>query len=174
MATVQIYDQINDKKYSVTVDTSQAVISDSLTGEVAFYIWLTTNAKDPSGTAIPMRVLTDADIGLSDFTTYITAKMVEILVAIQGGYLSSSSLDSSVSSASSSSDSSNSSSSQSVSESSISSSDSSESSQSQSSKSESSRSESSKSESSKNSTTSLSTTSISSDSSTSMYSSLTA
>ncbi len=62
---------------------------------------LTTNAKDPLSQAIQARILTDSDIGLSDFTVYIKAKIVEILTEINGGYLSSSSSDSSISSISS-------------------------------------------------------------------------
>ena len=149
MATVNIYDETTGRTYTITVDVNQAVINGLANGDEAYYISVSTSARDPLGQAIRTRVITDNDIDdessdsedYVDITTPVNNAIMDIMRDIEGGYLSSSISDSSLSSQS---DSSQSESSQS--ESSQSESSQSESSQSQSSRSESSRSESSRSE----------------------------
>ena len=101
MATVNIYDETTGRTYTITVDVNQAVINGLANGDEAYYISVSTSARDPLGQAIRTRIITDTDINSGadiDVTTPVNDAITEIMREIEGGYLSSSSSDSSLSS----------------------------------------------------------------------------
>ena len=101
MATVTIYKQSSGATYNITIVVDYSVVTLLNNGELAYYITVSTTAKDPLGQTILPRVITDADI-TDSVDTAVKDAIVSILIEINGGMLSSSSSsESSASSASS-------------------------------------------------------------------------
>jgi len=86
MATFNVYDNVSGTNKSVTVDVDSAVVNGGTTGSQAYYITVSTSAKDPRGESIPAIVLTDGDIS-GDITTAVKAAIVELFRYASGVYL---------------------------------------------------------------------------------------
>jgi len=88
MATISVYDNDTGLTKQITVDIGQATVAGSGTGAASFYVTVSTNAKDPSGGAIPTLIITDF---YDNLTTEIKAAVVTLFRHILGEYMSSSS-----------------------------------------------------------------------------------
>ena len=90
MATVNVYDEVSGLTRIVTVDIASAVVNGLHTGSQAYYVTVSTSAKDPSGGVVPRQRLIDGDIN-DNISTALKPVFVELFKHILGTYLSSSS-----------------------------------------------------------------------------------
>lgn len=93
MATVSVYDSATNLTKTVTIDVGQATIKDD-GGSLAFYVTVSTSAKDYYGNTIaPIVITTFSD----DLTTEIKAAIISLFEIITGADAGSTSSETSVS-----------------------------------------------------------------------------